>query len=94
MKHLQPNGHEEIHVHRGLILLTAHSEGMLGKAEFDVLGNAKDITFNDVYVSYTDENGVKKYRDLNGWFIKVYIYEKEPPTKEPYQITFFDLLEE
>lgn len=93
---VKPNGHEEIRVKRGLILLSAHDTGMLGKAEFDVIGVAKDITFNDIFVSYNDETGVKHYRELNGWKITVYAYacDKEPePVPEPKQITIFDILE-
>ena len=95
MRSVKPNGHEELHVKKGLIFLSAHSEGMLGKAEFDV-AEGTDITFNDVYVTYTDKNKVSQYRELNGWFIKVYVHEKtdpQPPkTLEERQMDIFEVL--
>lgn len=92
MHALTTKGHEEIHVEKGLILI------QVGRtSDFDVIGDAVNITFNDQYVSYT-KNGQGFYRELNGWRIKVYPFNASPNkpvrTVRQRQLNIFDFLEE
>lgn len=98
MNGLKPNGHEEQTVEKGLILLTAHDVDMLGPAIFKTI-DAKKITFNDLHVTYLDEENKYHYEDLTNWRIKVYPYgQQEEPEEEPEeqqtdkQISIFDIL--
>lgn len=99
MRPIKPNGHEEIHVNKGEILLTKHGEFKIcGKGELEAINAGRNITFNDLWFTYTDKEGKGHYRELNGWHITVYEYAEphpEPPpepTLEEKQITFFDLI--
>ena len=100
MNGIKPNGHEEITVNRGLILLTTHDIDMPAVPEFKTI-DAYKITFNDIFVSYLDDKGAYHYQDLDKWRIKVYPYgsdrklidePQEEKTLEEKQVTIFDLL--
>lgn len=93
---ITPDGHKEIHVAKGEILLTKYANHKIcGKGEWEAITTAKNITFNDVWVTYTDKEGKGHYRELNGWFLEVYAYtepEIKEATPEDKQITIFDIL--
>lgn len=90
---LKPDGHKEIYVYRGEIVISKYeSTEQCGKGEYKVFLTAKNITFNDVYVTFTDETGKVQYIELNGWFISVISREYNPPAPAPQQMSIFELL--
>lgn len=90
---VKPNGHEEIYVYRAEILIGKYeSIDQCGKDEWKAFVGAKNITFNDIYVTFTDEYGKVQYIELNGWFVTVIAREYEPPKPEPKQLTIFDFI--
>lgn len=93
MNKIKPEGHKEIFVHKGEILLQKHENFKLcGKGEWNAINAAKNITFNDTFVTYLDEDNKVQYIELKGWFITVYAYNYTPPKPEPQQLTIFDFI--
>lgn len=90
---VKPDGHKEIYVYRGDIVMGKYeSTKQCGKEEYKVFVAAKNITFNDIYVAFTDETGKVQYIELNGWFISVIAREYNPPAPAPQQMSIYELL--
>lgn len=75
MKTYKPNGHAEQRIKEGVIVL---SDGTTHKAI--------NITFNDVYVTFTDEAG-GHYEELGDRSLS--IHTEEPPKIQ--QLSLFDM---
>lgn len=90
---VKPDGHKEIYVYRGDIVISKYkSTAQCGNDECIAYTCVKNITFNDIYAAFTDSNGKVQYIELNGWFISVIAREYNPPTPAPQQMSIFELL--
>lgn len=104
-----PKEHEEIHIDYASIVIKKYEEFYrCGKGEYEVINYAKNITFNDVFVTYTDYWNEGHYIQLDGRFIEVYPctfdkdkihalgydrQEQEVKENQDNQMTIFDFLE-
>ena len=95
MRYITPTSHEEMHINSGVVLLILRKEK---KVVNEQVFNAKSITFNDIYVSFIDKEGISHCLEIGEKELRIYPFDKKEP--EPIkdiserQITFFDLLEE
>lgn len=96
---IHPNGHEELHVSCGCFIIQKHpKEEDCGKGELYAWHYAKNMTFNDEYITFTDENGTGNMIPLKGWILSVIpkdiVLSKDKQKKLPEreQMTIFDFL--
>lgn len=102
----RPNGHEEIHVKKGSVVLKKYEDiTKCGKGEFRVHALCENITFNDKYISFTERHFPETNRTeghcicldgaMEGWFVEVVVSDnvkEEPEEPKEQQISIFDLL--
>lgn len=102
MRHIKPTNHDEMHINRGIVLLILRKDK---KVVNEQVFNAKNITFNDVYVSFIDKEGISHCLEIGEKELRIYPFADEEMVKgfvkeeqikdiSERQITFFDLLEE
>lgn len=95
--HLEPDSHDECFVDRGIVFMTKYNEFSLCTTNDYWVKSGKNITFNDQYVTFVDKEGKVEYRELDGWFLKVYCKGKEVidhyNPKAGQQIDIFEYME-
>lgn len=72
---LRPDGHKERRVSKGEIVISAREDlKTCGKGDWIAWSDARNITYNDVYVTFTAHDGAH-YEELAGRTLRIYTGE-------------------
>lgn len=89
-----PTSHEERTIAKCEVALSRYDDiRKCKKGDWLFEPNARNVTFNDVFITYLDHNGAYKYFDLSEWFLTIYTSD-EPQKEICKQISLFEIIGE